>query len=93
VAYSYADSKGFIGHGPSMGGATALLKELNKNANPALYPCLHELLTTGETNNPNGLQGEAMRLTKKIKDKDVRDTLLCMARAALIADGYVSITN
>jgi hypothetical protein len=76
-----------------MGGAAALFKELNKNVDSAFYPCLHELLTTGETNNPNGLQGEAMRLTKKIKDKDVRDTLLRMARAALIADGYVSITH
>jgi hypothetical protein len=93
MGYSYADSKGWLALGPSMGGATALLKVLNKGVRPELYPQLHELLTTGETSSPNQLAGEAARLAKKIKDKDVRDTLLRMARAATIAKDYIAVTH
>jgi hypothetical protein len=76
-----------------MGGAKALLDTVNKHAPEKAYPVLHELLTEGSTDSPDLLKGEAQRLAKKIRDKDMKDTLLRLARAAAKATGYLMVTN
>jgi hypothetical protein len=74
-----------------MGGATALLDALKKiDSRP--YPNMYELLTTGECASPDAVKGEALRLARKIKDRDVKDTLLRMARAAAKAKDYLAVT-
>jgi hypothetical protein len=93
MAYNYADSKGWTALGPSIGGAHYLLQYLNKNVDAANYPEMYKLLTTGSTNSPELLKGEATRLAAKTEDKDVKDTLLKMARAAAKSKDFVMTTD
>jgi hypothetical protein len=92
MAYNYADSRGWLALGPSIGGVTALFDALKK-IDPRPYPNVHELLTTGECASPDAVNGEALRLARKIKNRDVKDTLLRMAKAAAKAKGYLAVTH
>jgi hypothetical protein len=93
VAYNYEDSKGWMALGPNISGAAALLHAVKKNAPRKAYPVLHELLTEGSTDSPELLRAEAQRLAEKTRDKDVKDTLLRLARVAAKAKGYLMMTG
>lgn len=93
MTYSYNDSAGYLGAGPSIGGAKALFEELAKVSHLQTYPNLNHLLETGMCANTDSLRGEVLRLLKKIKDPDVKDTLQRLARAAAIAKGTITVTH
>lgn len=93
MTYSYQDQNGFLAHGPSIGGAKALLDTLQSGVDEKLYPCLHELLTTGVTQNTEQLAGECRRLATQINDEDVKSTLNRLASAASLAKGQIEVTH
>jgi len=82
MGYNYEDSKGWIAIGPNISGMGALFDELVAHADPNNYPEMYKLKITGITNSPQLLKGEAARLAAKTKDKNVKDLLLKMSRAA-----------
>jgi hypothetical protein len=94
MTYNFEDSQGEVGAGPSIGGAHALMTAL-ENVNPRLYPELHELLTTGESSNPDSVKAdcEALIGSGKIKDKDVLDTVRKLAMAASQSKDRISVTH
>lgn len=90
MTYSYSDAKGnYVGHGPSIGGASALLREVEALAPASLYPHLNSFLEKGECEATKALAGECRRLMKKVTDEDVKDSLARLARAATIAQGSI----
>ena len=74
MTYSYGDAKGYLTYGPSIGGAKALLDELDvlgKNN----YPELSKFLKSGIHENPKVLAVECRRLYRKLALGPVRHTV------------------
>ena len=93
MAYSYLDADdSFVGHGPSIGGACAMFDEIRNKASKGAYPALNKLLTSGECEDLTNLKGEALRLMTHVTDKDVKDSLMRLARAASLAKGKVVLS-
>lgn len=95
MTYNYEDEGGWLGRGPSIGGAVALITELKANIPDweKLYPNLDKLLTTGESDEPEMIKGDCERIISKTQDTDVKDTLHRLARAAAIAKGKITVTH
>jgi len=93
MAYNYQDDTGWIASGPSIRGSVVMQEEVKKLAPEGAYPYLHNFLQSGESANPQQLAGECSRLAKKTKDKDVKDSLTRLARAAAIAKGSIVCTH
>jgi hypothetical protein len=94
MGYSYSDAEdNYVGAGPSIGGAALMYKEIMNKAPKGAYPCLYELINTGGCSNPQVLKGEAERFIKIVTNKNVRDSLQRLARAAALAKGEINIRH
>lgn len=94
MTYSYQDEdKTYLGHGPSIGGAVAMLNAISFEAPENIYPHLHSFITKGECDDPAALGGEAKRLSQKVTDPDVKDSLVRLARACAQAKTKIISTH
>jgi hypothetical protein len=64
MGYSYIEGNKYLGHGPNISGIGALIKAFDAAGGKVVYPNMGELIETGESDNPEGVKGEAERMAK-----------------------------
>lgn len=92
MTYAYCDAKGYLTHGPSIGGAVALIDEL-KIQGEDKYPELSKFVTNGIHKSPKDLARECRRLYRKLPLGPVKHTVGRLARAAEKAKRLISMTD
>lgn len=92
MTYSYIEGDKFLGQGPNISGGKNLIAAIEKGGKD-IYPNLTELIQTGECAKPIAVQGEAERLAKTVKNKNVQEMLGRLANAAAMADKVITISH
>jgi hypothetical protein len=92
MAYSFYDTKGYIGPGPSITGWRDV-KKLLEEYKDIPRPALEQLIEHGHTNMLPALAVECRNLSNKTKDQDIKNTLKALSGLAKRAQEVIILEH